>query len=83
MITQAKLARCPAPITIRTPPNSTPWAVPTPGHTKPSCRRSAATNPAPDLSVNPAKITYSGAPQDSLPGLIIEDGTEEGSNKTK
>ena len=39
--------------------------------------RSTAIYPAPDLSVNPAQITYSGAPQDSLPDPITGDGAEE------
>ena len=82
-ITQAKLARHPAPITIQAPPNSTPWADPTPGRTRTSCRRGTAANPAPDLSVSLAQVTHSGAPQDSLQGPITRDGAGEDSNKTK
>ena len=82
-IKRAKLVRRPAPVTIRTPPNSTPWADPAPGHTMPLCRHSEAANPAPDLGVSPAQVTYSGAPQDSLPGPMTGDGAEEDSNTTK
>ena len=52
----SQTCKTPGPNTIQTPPNSTPWADPTPGHTRPSCRRSTAANPAPVLSLSPPKL---------------------------